>query len=109
MRRAIDPRHALGRPLKFGAMRALRHWAIYRAWQLHKNKLKRERDLELERQWNKIRDACEELRLHDTRLFEIATNIKGTGMFPIDLRIPTDTPPKHGFNEKWTRPEEGKM
>lgn len=91
------------RPLRFGTMRMLRHWAIHRAWQIHKRNTRKERELELERQYNKIRDACTELQNTDLRLFRIAISKKGVGVPPIEIRIPTDTPPKNGWNHAWRR------
>ncbi|KAF3909659.1 hypothetical protein AA313_de0207709 [Arthrobotrys entomopaga] len=94
-----------GRPLKLSYMKTLRHWTIKQAWLLFKHKQKRERELELERQYNKIHDACEELKRCDERLYRIATDRKGVGTFPMEMRIPTDTPPRDGFNEAWRRPK----
>ncbi|KAK6538773.1 hypothetical protein TWF694_010342 [Orbilia ellipsospora] len=94
-----------GRPFKFSYMRNLRHWTIKQAWLLFKHKQKRERELELERQYNKIHDACEELKRCDERLYRIAIDKKGVGTFPMEMRIPTDTPPRGGFNETWRRPK----
>lgn len=51
------------RPLRFSRNRYLRHWTIHRAWQLFRAKLKQRRQLELERQYNAMRAACEELRV----------------------------------------------
>jgi large subunit ribosomal protein L40 len=84
-------------------MRMLRHWAIHRAWQIHKRTVRREREVELEKQYNKIRDACAELEKTDSRLFRIAISKKGVGVPPIEMRIPTDTPPKNGWNHAWKR------
>ncbi|KAF2717082.1 hypothetical protein K431DRAFT_349869 [Polychaeton citri CBS 116435] len=53
------------RPLRFSRNRALRHWTIHRAWQLYQYNLRRDRELELERQYNSMRYACEQLRLID--------------------------------------------
>lgn len=94
------------RPLKFSYMRNLRHWTIMQAWQRFKHNQKKERELELERQYNKIHEACEELKKVDERLFRVATDRKGVGYFPAEMRIPTDTPPRGGFNEEWKRPKE---
>ncbi|KAH8146452.1 uncharacterized protein LAJ45_09398 [Morchella importuna] len=91
------------RPLRFGTMRMLRHWAIHRAWQIYKRNMRRAREGELERQYNKIKEACEELRRTDLRLFRIAVSKKGVGVPPIEMRIPTDTPPMRGWNHGWTR------
>jgi len=97
------------RPFKFGYMRNLRHYIIMQAWYLYKHKQKHQRELELERQYNKVHEACEELRKCDEKLYRIAIDRKGIGYFPIELRIPTDTPPKGGFNEGWKRPAEKKV
>ncbi|KAF3157699.1 hypothetical protein TWF106_001815 [Orbilia oligospora] len=99
--------HPVGnRPFKWSYIRNLRHWTIQQAWLLFKHKQKAERELELERQYNKIHDACEELKRCDERLFRIATDKKGVGTFPREMRIPTDTPPRGGFNEEWKRPKD---
>ncbi|KAF3917805.1 hypothetical protein ABW20_dc0104463 [Dactylellina cionopaga] len=95
-----------GRPFKWSYVRNLRHWTIQQAWLLFKHKQKEQRELELERQYNKIHEACEELKRCDERLFRIATDRKGVGTFPVEMRIPTDTPPRGGFNEEWRRPKE---
>ncbi|EWC47352.1 hypothetical protein DRE_00320 [Drechslerella stenobrocha 248] len=107
--RAIDYAFAhplTPRPLKWSYMRTLRHWTIQQAWLLFKHQQKKERELELERQYNKMHEACEELKRVDERLFRIATDRKGVGTFPAEMRIPTDTPPRDGFNESWRRPKE---
>ena len=51
------------RPLRFSRTRTLRHWTIHRAWQVFRAKIRKDREMELERQWNSMRDACEELRV----------------------------------------------
>ncbi|RMZ85869.1 hypothetical protein DV737_g487, partial [Chaetothyriales sp. CBS 132003] len=50
------------RPLRFSRNRALRHWTIRRAWSVFSSKRRQEHQLELERQYNAMRAACEELR-----------------------------------------------
>jgi large subunit ribosomal protein L40 len=99
----FHPAHNTPRPLKFGTMRMLRHWTIHRAWLLFKRAERIARERELERQYNKIRDACEELKRTDERLFRNAVSKKEVGTFPIELRIPTDTPPRNGWNHGWRR------
>jgi large subunit ribosomal protein L40 len=51
------------RPLRFSRNRHLRHWTITRAWNLYRHNVKKAREMELERQYNAMRDANEELRL----------------------------------------------
>ncbi|RPA93023.1 hypothetical protein L873DRAFT_1707585 [Choiromyces venosus 120613-1] len=91
------------RPLRFGTMRMLRHWTIHRAWKLYQATQRKERGYELERQYNKMRDACEELRLTSQGLYERAV-AKSIFRYPIvEFRIPTDTPAQIGWNHEWKR------
>ncbi|OAP59375.1 hypothetical protein AYL99_06673 [Fonsecaea erecta] len=73
------------RPLRFSRNRYLRHWTIARAWNLYRHNLKKSRELELERQYNAMRDANEELRVgagDGGRLFrkaQMKTGVWGIG------------------------------
>ncbi|OJD19455.1 hypothetical protein AJ78_00629 [Emergomyces pasteurianus Ep9510] len=97
------------RPLRFSRNRYLRHWTIHRAWQLYCAKKREVRQLELERQWNSMRDACEELRTgagDGGKLFRISMNKKGvfTDQIPIEYgRMQTEGPSKEGWNYDWKR------
>ncbi|KAL8768627.1 MAG: hypothetical protein Q9209_005186 [Squamulea sp. 1 TL-2023] len=111
---------ATPRPLRFSRLRALRHWTIHRAAQLHLHTQRRLEQLELERQYNAMRAACEELRvgLHDGgRLYRQATTRKGlfgglkmegevvgNGGVPIEYaKAQVDGPPSGGWDHGWTR------
>ncbi|KAF2235423.1 hypothetical protein EV356DRAFT_514238 [Viridothelium virens] len=50
------------RPLRFSRHRALRHWTIHRAWHTHLSQVRRARELDLERQYESMKGACEALR-----------------------------------------------
>ncbi|KAL2052455.1 hypothetical protein ABVK25_007327 [Lepraria finkii] len=110
------------RPLRLSRQRALRHWTIHRAAQLllHRNRYLRER--ELERQYNAMRGAMEELRLgvgDGGRLYRQAVSRKGiygglkvgemdgvvtNGGIPVEYaRAQTDGPPRVGWDHSWTR------
>jgi large subunit ribosomal protein L40 len=117
------------RPLRFSRTRALRHWAIHRAWQLHQAKMRKTAELALERQYNSMRSACEELRnLGDTGLlgtaddkilvdkdgrrvdvgwlYRRAMEKKGIwGEVPREYagRMVVDYPSKKGWNDEWVR------
>ncbi|KAJ5439882.1 uncharacterized protein N7458_010880 [Penicillium daleae] len=99
------------RPLRFSRNRYLRHWTIHRAWQLLQAKQRHARELELERQYQSMQAACEELRTgagDGGRLFRKSMIKKGifTDMFPIEYgRMQTDYPPAEGWNHDWKRPE----
>lgn len=111
------------RPLRFSRLRALRHWTIHRAYQLHKYALRRESELELERQYNAMRAACEELRVgagDGGRLYRQAMTRKGlfgglkevegegpfvgNGGVPIEYaRHQVEGPGRGGWDHGWTR------
>ncbi|KAJ5239765.1 hypothetical protein N7468_004384 [Penicillium chermesinum] len=86
-------------PLRFSRNRYLRHWTIHRAWQLLQAKQRRNQELELQRQYQSMHAACEELRTgagDGGKLFRVAMNKKGvfSEMFPIEYgRMQTDYPP----------------
>lgn len=104
------------------------HDTIERAWLLHKRQLRWRREDESKRKWDCMHRAMEELRKLDTRLFQEANrqedprirspqllqqlkNARGAerkilesrlpGLFPREMRIPTDTPPRSGWNYDW--------
>ncbi|MCJ1435061.1 hypothetical protein MMC27_004431 [Xylographa pallens] len=106
------------RPLRLSRLRSLRHWTIHRAWQLYQFKLRAAENLELERQYFSMRNACEELRVgcgDGGRLYRQAMVKKGTygglkaekgreGGVPIEYtRAQTDTPPRDGWDHEWRR------
>ncbi|KAL8998736.1 MAG: hypothetical protein Q9169_002291 [Polycauliona sp. 2 TL-2023] len=111
---------ATPRPLRFSRLRALRHWTIHRAAQLHLHTQRRIEQLELERQYNAMRAACEELRVgldDGGRLYRQATTRKGlfggkkmegelvgNGGVPIEYaKAQVDGPPRGGWDHAWTR------
>ncbi|MCJ1392059.1 hypothetical protein MMC18_004926 [Xylographa bjoerkii] len=106
------------RPLRLSRLRDLRHWTIHRAWQLYQHKRRVAENLELERQYFSMREACEELRLgcgDGGRLYRQAMVKKGNygglkaekgreGGVPIEYtRAQTDTPPRDGWDHEWRR------
>ncbi|TKA53011.1 hypothetical protein B0A49_08669 [Cryomyces minteri] len=110
------------RPLRFSRLRALRHWTIRRAYNLYRHQARRTQELELERQYNAMRDACEALRLMGAdgmmaadggsaggkdvgRLYRIAMEKKGIWEgVPIEYaRTQMEAPPREGWNHAWTR------
>ncbi|KAL4928402.1 mitochondrial 54S ribosomal protein mL40 [Aspergillus undulatus] len=98
------------RPLRFSRTRFLRHWTIHRAWHLYQAGRRRAHQLELQRQWQAMNAACEELRTgagDGGRLFR-KSMIK-TGIFrdrfPIEYaRLQTEGPGE-GWNHVWKRSE----
>ncbi|KAE8150572.1 hypothetical protein BDV25DRAFT_108882 [Aspergillus avenaceus] len=99
------------RPLRFSRTRFLRHWTIHRAWQLFQAQQRRAHQLELQRQWQAMQGACEELRVgagDGGKLFRKSMNKKGIfrDLFPIEYgRMQTEAPSREGWNHEWKRME----
>lgn len=101
------------------------HHTIERAWLLHRRHVRKQREAELARKFESMRKAMVELERVDGRLYmeankqedprarsnverELAKTLKTTevrtlearirGLFPRELRVPTDTPPRAGWN-----------
>ncbi|KAJ8509167.1 hypothetical protein ONZ45_g8636 [Pleurotus djamor] len=118
----------VGRALQYAIPSVQAHETIERAWLLHKRHLRKQREAELARKFLCMKKAMEELEKIDSRLFmeankpedprarsqaevELAKSLKGSekktlearirGLFPRELRIPTDTPPRTGWNYEW--------
>ncbi|KAI1073968.1 hypothetical protein F5B20DRAFT_586769 [Whalleya microplaca] len=101
-------------PLRFARNRYLRHWTIHRAWQLHLRKERIREEHELERMYQGMHNACEELRKTSgpgTRdegyLYRLAMEKKGVyghNGVPIEYARPqTETPAREPWNHGWTR------
>lgn len=141
IRRALYPSSIRNRPSPTGTWRpdvarALQlaipskqaHETIERAWLLHKRHIRKQREAELARKFQCMKNAMEELENIDTRLYMEANKQEDPrarnqaemallktmktseirslearirGLFPRELRIPTDTPPRIGWNYDW--------
>lgn len=107
------------------------HETIERAWLLHERHTRWKRNAEAERKFASMRKAMEELEKTDPVLFkeanraedprartdaerELLKSVKGAerkkldsrlpGLFPREMRLPTDTPPRNGWNYDWKAP-----
>jgi large subunit ribosomal protein L40 len=105
------------------------HETIERAWKLHKRELRERREEELRRKYASMVRATEVLKELDPVSYAEATRgvdsrrlseqererMKGMsrgarkkaesrveGLFPREMRIPTDTPSRDGWNHGWT-------
>ncbi|KAI0673593.1 hypothetical protein C8Q78DRAFT_637195 [Trametes maxima] len=114
----------VGRRLQRAIPSAQAHETIERAWLLHQRHVRRSRSAELQRKFESVRGAMETLREVAPELYveankdedprarsaaemELLKKLKGPekkavearirGLFPRELRIPTDTPPKNGW------------
>ncbi|KAJ2912482.1 hypothetical protein MD484_g7932, partial [Candolleomyces efflorescens] len=104
------------------------HDTIERAWLLHRRHLRKQREAELARKFERMREAMDELYKLDQTLYmeanraddprakseqememmkkmkmlEVRTlEARVPGLFPRELRIPTETPPRDGWNYEY--------
>ncbi|KZO89681.1 hypothetical protein CALVIDRAFT_34644 [Calocera viscosa TUFC12733] len=105
------------------------HETITRAWMLHRRQVREAREEDMRRKFECMKQALDELKKVDEKLYRIATykpslrklsyaereamkDVKGVnarraieakneGLFPRELRIPTDTPSRQGWNHDW--------
>ncbi|PSS29722.1 hypothetical protein PHLCEN_2v2870 [Hermanssonia centrifuga] len=114
----------VGRRLQKAIPSVQAHETIERAWLLHQRHIRRARLAELERKFSCMKEAMDALQQLDPRLYreankvedprarspkelEALKSLKGTeqralesrirGLFPRELRTPTDTPPREGW------------
>lgn len=105
------------------------HETIERAWLLHVRHLRRKRDSELGRKYECMKRAMDVLETIDPRLYreanrqedprartpaevQLMKSLRGVerkalesrppGLFPRELRVPTDTPSRNGWKYDWT-------
>ncbi|KIK70478.1 hypothetical protein GYMLUDRAFT_184154 [Collybiopsis luxurians FD-317 M1] len=104
------------------------HETIERAWLLHKRHIRKRREAETERKFECMRQAMDELARIDNHLYmeankpenprartaeeaSLMKTLKAAearaldarirGLFPRELRIPTDTPSRNGWKYDW--------
>ncbi|KAG7452181.1 uncharacterized protein BT62DRAFT_287582 [Guyanagaster necrorhizus] len=121
-------RRDVGRALQHAIPSVPAHETIERAWLLHKRHVRKQRDAELARKFECMKQAMEELAEIDPHLYyeanktvdsrerscaeaEVAVSMKALelkaldarihGLFPREMRIPTDTPSRNGWNHDW--------
>ncbi|KAF9486527.1 hypothetical protein BDN70DRAFT_870098 [Pholiota conissans] len=118
----------VGRAIQRAIPSAQAHETIERAWLLHRRHLRQQRAAETERKFLKMKEAMDVLYEVDPRLYmeankkddprarsqeemEVMKKAKTSevramearirGLFPRELRIPTDTPSRTGWKYEW--------
>lgn len=105
---------AVPAPLRFARNRYLRHWTIHRAWLLFQRREREGKEKELNRMYQSMHSACEELRKTSgpgTRdegfLYRLTMEKKGLyghHGIPVEYaRLQTETPAREAWNHGWTR------
>lgn len=80
--------------LKLSNEDLIKHQTIETAWSIYQDKLNGQRTSKLKKQYFAIEEAMNKLRQINPKLFE-KCNIDESGkFFPMELRIPTDYPPR---------------
>lgn len=119
----------VGRALQRAIPSVQAHDTIERAWLLQQRHVRKQREAELARKFARMKEAMDVLLQLDPVLYkeankqedprvrtqiehELAQTLKGPekramearirGLFPRDLRAPTDTPSRDGWNYDWT-------
>lgn len=118
----------VGRAIQRAIPSAQAHETIERAWLLHRRHVRQQREAETERKFLKMKEAMDMLHAVDPRLYleankkddprarsaeemevvkrgktaEIrAMESRVRGLFPRELRIPTETPSRTGWKYEW--------
>jgi large subunit ribosomal protein L40 len=118
----------VGRALQHAIPSVQAHNTIERAWLLHRRHVRKQREAELTKKFDSMKKAMQELYEIDSHLYmeankqedsrsrsaeeqKLLKTMKATegraldarirGLFPREMRLPTDTPPRHGWNYDW--------
>ncbi|KAL4070556.1 hypothetical protein J3A83DRAFT_4244114 [Scleroderma citrinum] len=118
----------IGRALQRAIPSAQAHETIERAWKLYQRHLRKKRDTELQRKFECMQRAMTELEEIDPILFKEANKREDPrarspaemealkdipsaekravesrirGLFPTELKVPTDTPSQEGWQHEW--------
>lgn len=72
----------------------IKHRTVMKAWSLYRKNKIQERESILEKQYNSMEAAAEELQSINPKLYQIANEHQFGKRFPLELRVPTDFPPR---------------
>jgi len=96
----LSARKKQPRRLKLCKEDLARHEVVHAAWGIHQRDTQQARRQKMQVQYEKIKEACDELQKLDPALFQ-AANARPAARFPIELRVPTETPPKTAWEFDW--------
>ncbi|TID23858.1 hypothetical protein CANINC_003150 [Pichia inconspicua] len=72
----------------------IKHRTVMRAWALVRSNKKKRMQESLRKQYESMEEAAEELKKLSPQLYEIANQHQYGKRFPIELRVPTQYPPR---------------
>ncbi|KAG5357946.1 54S ribosomal protein L28 [Yarrowia sp. B02] len=98
---AMSPKRMAPKKLELSQEDLIRHRIVQVAWREERLAEKLAREEQHRQQYEMLQDTCEELRQVDGFLFNAAVlRVKGN-KFPIELRVPTETPPNKIWESEW--------
>lgn len=98
----LSARKKQPRRLKLCREDLIRHQTVQAAYRLFMRDAKSERMEKLRSQHAQMVEACSELEKLDNDLFKLATERQKGKRFPLELRVPTDTPPRKKWHDDWS-------
>lgn len=105
---AMSPKRMAPKKLELSQEDLIRHRIVQVAWREERLAEKLAREQQHKQQYQMLQDTCEELRQVDGFLFNAAVlRVKGN-KFPIEMRVPTETPPTKIWESEWKAAEEKK-
>lgn len=84
----------------------IKHRTITNAWKLYNRKKKEKRMATLQKQYESIKNAMEDLKHTSPELYEAANKKETEKRFPIEMRVPTEYPPTKPWIYEYTHPSE---
>lgn len=99
---AMSPKRMAPKKLELSQEDLIRHRVVQVAWREERLQQKLAREQLLKQQYEMLQQTCEELRQVDGFLFNAAVLRVRGNKFPIEMRVPTETPPNKIWEDGWT-------
>ncbi|KAH3686224.1 hypothetical protein WICPIJ_002802 [Wickerhamomyces pijperi] len=104
----LSGRKKYPRILKLSNEDLIRHDTIQAAWAQYQRDIRTDRQSVLDKQYDSIINAMEDLKITNMELFKIANKKEKGKRFPLDARIPVDFPPNKVWHYEVKAPAEKK-
>lgn len=91
--------------LKLCAEDLIKHKTITNAWKVFSRKQDEKHALQLEKQFDSIKNAMDELKELSPELYQAANAPEHMKRFPLDMRVPTDYPANQPWVYSYEKPE----
>ncbi|CAL9730989.1 large ribosomal subunit protein mL40 [Monosporozyma unispora] len=88
--------------LKLSNEDLIKHQTIETAWKIYQDKLQGQRTLRLKKQYFAVKEAMDTLKEVSPALFYEANVDESGKTFPMELRVPTDAPPREIWHYDYT-------